>query len=270
MRYLPAGKGETFTARAAAHSGGESDAFILRHVMRSLVAKEKQRRLRDVVPYPLQGNEEASEGSRMGPTTHSEDGEPVETGSPPSESIHSPGSSTSDVSEPCSDGVDEQVDEQPVMSVKERHAMQLLAVHGATEVLSDDSTEGADMPARVIAALQPFETQRVLLGMAAHLPRTLEALLLHYLSPLATELMTNQFEVADDAAGSHEQVRSVYEHLYSVCGNRAQLMEALIRRKEVLAADCCLTVMMDTLNLNDVMAVSSGHHHDSKRHEELA
>ena len=52
---------------------------------------------------------------------------------------------------------------------------------------------------RIFAALTPGALRRVLLAAAERFPRTLEALLLHALSPAAAELLTSKLE-RDDAA----------------------------------------------------------------------
>ena len=54
--------------------------------------------------------------------------------------------------------------------------------------------------------MQPQDVQAVLTLMAERVPRTLEAMLLHALSPAAAELLTQKLEQADAAAsatGSH-------------------------------------------------------------------
>lgn len=49
----------------------------------------------------------------------------------------------------------------------------------------------------VLAALQSEDVQAMLTLMSSHVPRTLEALLLHALSPAAAELLTQKLEQLD-------------------------------------------------------------------------
>ena len=52
----------------------------------------------------------------------------------------------------------------------------------------------------ILASLRPGNIRPVLAAMSQHVPRTLEALLLHALPPAAAELLTQKLEQADAAA----------------------------------------------------------------------
>jgi hypothetical protein len=57
----------------------------------------------------------------------------------------------------------------------------------------------ADPVTRIVAGLDAWALRRVLLGLAAQFPRTLEGLLQHGLTPALAELLTQRFEAADAA-----------------------------------------------------------------------
>mmetsp|Transcript_17098 Transcript_17098/g.42965 ORF Transcript_17098/g.42965 Transcript_17098/m.42965 type:complete len:333 (-) Transcript_17098:111-1109(-) len=257
-------------SKASAAIGGANDSFYLRHVMGSMIATEKTRRLDAVTPYPLgQDDDAAQTPTSLMPKTckrardndtateaHScEEGarcahHSSSSGSPPSSS-----SGGIEESESCS-----RLDGQ--LSSREMRAMQLLAFHGTADVDAspDPGTiehASSNVPSRVFAALSPCEVQRVLIHMASATPRTLEFLLLHSLSPVAVEMMTAKFEAADEVATAPGNTHQVYEQLYSVCTDHRQLMQSLIKKKERFSAECCLAVMSENLNLDDLLSTCS-------------
>lgn len=54
---------------------------------------------------------------------------------------------------------------------------------------------------QILCALEPCDLQQVLLLMAQRVPRTLQGLLLHALSPAAAEVLTQKLEMASASAG---------------------------------------------------------------------
>lgn len=63
------------------------------------------------------------------------------------------------------------------------------------------SCSGLDDPiTSILASLRPGDVRPVLTAMSQHVPRTLDALLLHALPPAAAELLTQKLEQANAAA----------------------------------------------------------------------
>lgn len=69
------------------------------------------------------------------------------------------------------------------------------ATHG---VLSCSGLD--DAITSILASLRPADVRPVLAAMSQHVPRTLDALLLHALPPAAAEMLTQKLEQADAAA----------------------------------------------------------------------
>ncbi|KAH9602751.1 hypothetical protein KSS87_023039 [Heliosperma pusillum] len=94
--------------------------------------------------------------------------------------------------------------------------------------LEDDSI------ANVIWQLQPLDLQTIFLAMVQNFPRTLEALILHLLSPVGAEVITRKFDELDQQLTDEE--RSLfYQRFYSVFDDQFAAMDAILNGKESFA-----------------------------------
>lgn len=106
--------------------------------------------------------------------------------------------------------------------------------------------------ARVFASLNPQSLQRTLLVMSIEYPRTLEALILHRLSPIASEILTRKFEEMDAAVELDCPQEEFYAQIYSVFDEPRLAMASLVDGKEALAAMALERVLDGNLGLNSV------------------
>ena len=111
--------------------------------------------------------------------------------------------------------------------------------------------EDGDSIAQVFSFLKPSSLQSVLLVMSIDFPRTLEALILHKISPIACEILTRRFEEMDSMS---EVVfvpqEEFYKRIYGVFDNPRQAMASLLDGKEAFAAAVLKRVMDRYLGLN--------------------
>ncbi|TYK26197.1 jmjC domain-containing protein C isoform X1 [Cucumis melo var. makuwa] len=91
-----------------------------------------------------------------------------------------------------------------------------------------------DQVAISIWNLEPCVLQKVLLTMANNFPRTLEALILHLLSPIGAEVLTRKFDQMDQRNTAEDQKR-FYEVFYSSFDDQFAVMDAILNRKESFA-----------------------------------
>ncbi|XP_024527933.1 uncharacterized protein LOC9631850 isoform X5 [Selaginella moellendorffii] len=99
-----------------------------------------------------------------------------------------------------------------------------------------------DPVANVFLNTSPRSLRRIFLTMVTTFPRSLEALVLHALSPVAAELLTKQFEEMDSIASEASQ-GEFYKHFYSVFDDSSVAMAALLDRKEAFASKALDSVM---------------------------
>lgn len=107
-----------------------------------------------------------------------------------------------------------------------------------------------DAIARALLKLDPPSLQRTLLVMSTEYPRTLEALILHNLSPLACEILTRKFEAMDEASELDCPQEEFYAQLYSIFDDPRLAMAALVNGKEALAAMALEQVLDGYLGLS--------------------
>lgn len=117
-------------------------------------------------------------------------------------------------------------------------------------ITGDESNQGSI--ARVFASLNPPSLQRTLLAMSIEYPRTLEALILHKLSPIASEILTRKFEEMDAASELECPQEEFYAQIYSVFDEPRLAMASLVDGKEALAAMALERVLDGNLGLSSV------------------
>ncbi|XP_073141034.1 lysine-specific demethylase JMJ31 isoform X1 [Henckelia pumila] len=106
-----------------------------------------------------------------------------------------------------------------------------------------------DPIAYVIWTLEPHTFQSVFLNMAHNFPRTLEAFILHALSPVGSEVLTKKFEQLDQTITANEQGQ-FYQKFYSVFDNQFSAMDVILNRKELFAHQAFKNALFQYLGIN--------------------
>ncbi|KAL3827993.1 hypothetical protein ACJIZ3_016795 [Penstemon smallii] len=106
-----------------------------------------------------------------------------------------------------------------------------------------------DPIAYIVWTLEPHAFQSVFLAMAHNFPRTLEAFILHALSPVGTEVLTRKFEQMDQMIVADDRSQ-FYEKFYSVFDNESSAMDALLNGKESFARQALNNVLDQYLGIN--------------------
>ncbi|XP_021764348.1 uncharacterized protein LOC110728972 [Chenopodium quinoa] len=94
--------------------------------------------------------------------------------------------------------------------------------------LKDDSI------ASILWNLNPLDLLTVFMAMVNSFPRTLEALILHMLSPVGAEVLTRKFDELDQQL-TEEDRGSFYQRFYSVFDDQFAVMDVILKRKESFA-----------------------------------
>ncbi|KAH6812437.1 hypothetical protein C2S51_026199 [Perilla frutescens var. frutescens] len=106
-----------------------------------------------------------------------------------------------------------------------------------------------DPIANIVWNLQPRAFQNVFLSMAHNFPRTLEAFVLHALSPVGVEVLTRKFEQMDQRITPDERSQ-FYQKFYSVFDNQFSAMDILLNGKESFACQAFNNVLVQYLQIN--------------------
>ncbi|CAK7346519.1 unnamed protein product [Dovyalis caffra] len=91
-----------------------------------------------------------------------------------------------------------------------------------------------DPVAKILWTLDPRTLQNVLLAMAHNFPRTLEALILHLLSPVGAEVLTQKFDEIDQQT-TEENRNKFYQDFYGAFDDQFAAMDAILNGKELFA-----------------------------------
>ncbi|KAG8653920.1 hypothetical protein MANES_05G081900v8 [Manihot esculenta] len=119
-------------------------------------------------------------------------------------------------------------------------------------VLEDDPV------AKILWTLDPYTIQNVLLAMAHNFPRTLEALILHLLSPVGAEVLTRKFDEMDQQI-TEENRNKFYEVFYGAFDDQFAAMDAILNGKESFALKAFHNVLDKYLGVTfDVRKLSTG------------
>ncbi|OAO89861.1 hypothetical protein AXX17_AT5G19760 [Arabidopsis thaliana] len=95
-----------------------------------------------------------------------------------------------------------------------------------------------DHVAHLLWNLEASRLRDVLLAMARYFPRTLEALILHMLSPIAAEVLTQKFDEIDQQTGEEDRTQ-FFREFYSAFDDEAAAMDIILSRKEAFAFQVC-------------------------------
>ncbi|KNA19841.1 hypothetical protein SOVF_057890 [Spinacia oleracea] len=102
--------------------------------------------------------------------------------------------------------------------------------------LEDDSI------ANILLNLEPIDLMTVCLAMVNSFPRTLEALILHMLSPVGAEVLTRKFEELDQQM-TEEDRSAFYQRFYSVFDDQFAIMDVILKGKESFALQAFKNVL---------------------------
>lgn len=106
-----------------------------------------------------------------------------------------------------------------------------------------------DPVASIFSSVEPLVLKTVLLAMAHQFPRTLEALILHVLSPIGAEVLTRKFDEMDQQVTNEQQI-DFYQIFYSVFDNPNAAMDVILKRKEAFAFQAVQNVLDQYLGLH--------------------
>ncbi|XP_060181128.1 lysine-specific demethylase JMJ31 isoform X2 [Lycium barbarum] len=106
-----------------------------------------------------------------------------------------------------------------------------------------------DPVANLILTLHPLTIHSVFLAMAKFFPRTLEALVLHGLTPVGSEILTRKFEEMDQLISGEDQ-NQFYQILYGVFDDQSAAMDALLNGKELFARQAFENVLDQYVGIN--------------------
>lgn len=99
-----------------------------------------------------------------------------------------------------------------------------------------------DPVANILWDLEPLNLQKMFLAMVHHFPRTLEALVLHLVSPVGAEVLTRKFDEMDQLI-SEDDRNEFYHTFYGVFDNQFAVMDALLNGKESFSCKAFKNVM---------------------------
>uniref|UniRef100_A0A803LFL5 JmjC domain-containing protein n=1 Tax=Chenopodium quinoa TaxID=63459 RepID=A0A803LFL5_CHEQI len=102
--------------------------------------------------------------------------------------------------------------------------------------LEDDSI------ASIFWNLEPLDLLTVFMAMVNSFPRTLEALILHMLSPVGAEVLTRKFDELDQQL-TEEDRGSFYQRFYSVFDDQFAVMDVILKGKESFALQAFKNVL---------------------------
>ncbi|XP_010493063.1 PREDICTED: uncharacterized protein LOC104770356 isoform X2 [Camelina sativa] len=106
-----------------------------------------------------------------------------------------------------------------------------------------------DRIAHMLWDLEAFRLRDVLLAMARYFPRTLEALILHMLSPIAAEVLTQKFDEIDQHTGEEDR-NHFFREFYGAFDDEAAAMDIILSRKEAFAFQAFKNVLDKFLAVN--------------------
>ncbi|XP_021280558.1 uncharacterized protein LOC110413877 [Herrania umbratica] len=147
---------------------------------------------------------------------------------------------------------------QPVLSTS-RDGLTCYVTDGQHKTLTTEIFHIEDDPvAKNLWILEPGILQDMFLAMAHNFPKTLEALILHLLSPVGAEVLTRKFDEIDQQ-NTEEDRNKFYQVFYGVFDNQFAAMDAILNGKESFARQAFKNVLNKYLGGNfDVPKVCVG------------
>ncbi|XP_022771160.1 uncharacterized protein LOC111314264 isoform X2 [Durio zibethinus] len=131
---------------------------------------------------------------------------------------------------------------KPVLSTS-TNGLMCYAIDERNKTLMTEIFHLEDDPvAKILWILEPCNFQDMFLAMAHNFPRTLEALILHLLSPVGAEVLTRKFDDIDKQ-NSEEHRNKFYQVFYGVFDNQFAAMDAILNGKESFARQAFKNVL---------------------------
>ncbi|XP_047157234.1 uncharacterized protein LOC124828070 isoform X2 [Vigna umbellata] len=106
-----------------------------------------------------------------------------------------------------------------------------------------------DPVAKFLWDINPQTLQAVFLAMAHNFPRTLEALVLHVLSPVGAEVLTRKFDEMDQHT-LEEDRNGFYEAFYSAFDDQSAAMNSILKGKELFTQQAFKNVLDKFVGVN--------------------
>ncbi|KAL3033450.1 hypothetical protein AAZX31_02G137900 [Glycine max] len=106
-----------------------------------------------------------------------------------------------------------------------------------------------DPLAKILWDVEPQTLQCVFLAMAHNLPRTLEALVLHVLSPVGVEVLTRKFDEMEQQTLEEDRNR-FYEVFYSAFDDQSAAMNSILKGKELFTEQAFKNVLDKFVGVN--------------------
>ncbi|XP_012569801.1 lysine-specific demethylase JMJ31 isoform X2 [Cicer arietinum] len=106
-----------------------------------------------------------------------------------------------------------------------------------------------DPVAKSLWDVEPQTLQYVFLAMANNFPRTLEALVLHVLSPVGAEVLTRKFDEMDEQALEGDR-NKFYEVFYSAFDDQSAAMNSILKGKELFTQQAFKNVLDKFVGVN--------------------
>ncbi|KAE8009788.1 hypothetical protein FH972_006202 [Carpinus fangiana] len=106
-----------------------------------------------------------------------------------------------------------------------------------------------DPVAKILSTLEPSTLQHVFLAIAYNFPRTLEALIVHLLSPVGAEVLTRKFDEMDQQI-TEEDRNKFYQVFYGAFDDQFSVMDAILNGKESFALQAFKNVLDKFMGVN--------------------
>ncbi|KAL5068165.1 hypothetical protein RYX36_019052 [Vicia faba] len=106
-----------------------------------------------------------------------------------------------------------------------------------------------DPAAKVLWDVEPQILQNVFLAMASSFPRTLEALVLHVLSPVGIEVLTRKFDEMDEQVLEEDRSK-FYEAFYGAFDDQTAAMNSILKGKELFTQQAFKNVLDKFVGVN--------------------
>ncbi|XP_058770919.1 lysine-specific demethylase JMJ31 [Vicia villosa] len=106
-----------------------------------------------------------------------------------------------------------------------------------------------DPAAEILWDVEPQILQNVFLAMASNFPRTLEALVLHVLSPVGIEVLTLKFDEMDEQVLEEDRSK-FYETFYGAFDDQTAAMNSILKGKELFTQQAFKNVLDKFVGVN--------------------
>ncbi|XP_015891352.3 lysine-specific demethylase JMJ31 isoform X2 [Ziziphus jujuba] len=131
---------------------------------------------------------------------------------------------------------------EPVQSTSTADSTASVKVEYKKTMTTDSFSLEDDPVAKILWTLDSCTLQSVFLAMARNFPRTLEALILHLLSPVGAEVLTRKFDEIDRRTTEDDR-NKFYKVFYGAFDDQFAAMDAILNGKESFALQAFRNVL---------------------------